>query len=81
MNLLNFVEEYPDESSCRAKWKSIRDKQGVVCPKCKSTEHFGKRIKKVMSVRNVVVVKVYAVIQLCTAPIYPFAIGLLLFIC
>ncbi len=46
MNLLNFVEEYPDESSCRAKWKSIRDKQGVVCPKCKSTEHYWKKDKE-----------------------------------
>ncbi|MDV4129428.1 IS1595 family transposase, partial [Epilithonimonas hominis] len=34
MNLLNFVEQYPDEASCKSKWKEFRDKQGVECPKC-----------------------------------------------
>jgi hypothetical protein len=29
MNLLNFVEQYPDESICKTKWKAIRDQQGV----------------------------------------------------
>jgi transposase-like protein/Zn ribbon nucleic-acid-binding protein len=43
MNLLNFVEQYPDESSCKAKWKSIRDAQGVTCPRCQSTEHYWKK--------------------------------------
>ncbi len=31
MNLLNFVSQYPDEASCKAKFKEFRDKQGVVC--------------------------------------------------
>jgi hypothetical protein len=31
MNSLNFTDQYPDEASCKAKWKSIRDKEGVVC--------------------------------------------------
>ena len=46
MNLLNFQSEYPDESSCRAKWKLYRDQQGVVCPKCGSTEHYWKSDKE-----------------------------------
>ena len=46
MNLLNFVSQYPDEASCRAKFKEYRDKQGVVCPKCGGTEHYWKRDKE-----------------------------------
>ena len=34
MNLLNFVDQFPDEASCKLKWKEFRDRQGVVCPKC-----------------------------------------------
>ena len=45
MNLLNFVSQYPDESSCKAKWKEYRDQQGVVCPHCGGTEHYWKRDK------------------------------------
>jgi hypothetical protein len=28
MNLLNFTTLFPDEASCKAKWKEYRDKQG-----------------------------------------------------
>lgn len=38
MNLLNFVEQFPDESSCKAVFKEYRDKVGVVCPKYGSKE-------------------------------------------
>lgn len=46
MNLLNFVSQYPDEASCRAKFKEYRDKQGVVCSNCCSTDHYWKRDKE-----------------------------------
>lgn len=46
MNLLNFVSQFPDEASCRAKWKEYRDKQGVVCPKCGCAEHYWKSDKE-----------------------------------
>src|SRR5215510_2447907 len=46
MNLLNFVEHYPDESSCTAHWKFIRDKEGVVCPHCGCKDHYWKRDKE-----------------------------------
>ena len=46
MNLLNFMEQYPDEASCRSKWKSIRDQQGVICPRCQCTEHYWKKDKE-----------------------------------
>lgn len=46
MNLLNFVSQFPDEESCKSKWKEYRDKQGVVCPKCNHTEHYWKSDKE-----------------------------------
>jgi hypothetical protein len=30
MNLLNFIATYPDEESCRTKFKEYRDQQGVI---------------------------------------------------
>lgn len=42
MNLLNFSEHYPDESSCRQAFKAYRDKVGVVCPRCGGTQHYWK---------------------------------------
>ncbi|MDR2979961.1 MAG: IS1595 family transposase, partial [Bacteroidales bacterium] len=34
MNLIDFIKEYPDEASCKAKFKSYREQTGVVCAKC-----------------------------------------------
>jgi transposase-like protein len=45
MNLLNFIKDFPDEESCKLKFKEIRDKQGIVCPHCGSKEHYWKRDK------------------------------------
>jgi len=39
MNLLNFIEEYPDEQACIAHFKAQRDKNGVTCKKCGGKEH------------------------------------------
>lgn len=45
MNLLNFIEEFPDEASCKAKFKEYREQVGVVCPKCGSKDHYWKKDK------------------------------------
>lgn len=45
MNLLNFIIQFPDENSCRLKFKSIRDEEGVICAKCGSKEHYWKKDK------------------------------------
>jgi DNA-directed RNA polymerase subunit RPC12/RpoP len=45
MNLLNFIATYPDEDSCRAKFKEYRDQQGVICPKCGHKEQYWKQDK------------------------------------
>jgi len=46
MNLLNFVESFPDESSCKVKFKEYRDSQGVICPRCGCPKHYWKRDKE-----------------------------------
>ena len=46
MNSLNFIEQYPDEARCKAKWKAIREKEGVLCPHCGGKEHYWKTNKE-----------------------------------
>jgi len=31
MNLLQFIQEFPDEAACRQKFKEERDKIGITC--------------------------------------------------
>lgn len=45
MNLLNFNEIYPDELSCKLKFKEIRDKEGIVCAHCGCKDHYWKSDK------------------------------------
>jgi Zn ribbon nucleic-acid-binding protein len=46
MNLVNFIFQYPDKASCRAKFKEYRDREGVVCPHCDSQAHYWKSDKE-----------------------------------
>lgn len=40
MKLIEFIDKFPDEDSCRAKFKEYRLRVGVVCPRCKCTAHY-----------------------------------------
>lgn len=40
MLLLEFIEHYPTESSCKAAFRSERERQGITCTKCGSTSHY-----------------------------------------
>lgn len=40
MNILRFTELFPDEESCKQHLKEQREKEGVICKKCGSTEHY-----------------------------------------
>ena len=46
MNLLNFIIQYPDESSCRNKFKEYRNQQGVICSDRGHKEHYWKKDKE-----------------------------------
>ena len=40
MKIRDFFKKFPDEASCKAHFKSERDKQGVVCKRCQHQEHY-----------------------------------------
>lgn len=40
MNILEFVQEFPDEVSCRTHYRMMRENHGIVCKKCKCTTHY-----------------------------------------
>jgi hypothetical protein len=46
MKLFEFEKYFPNEESCKAKFKEIRDKQGIICPKCGCTKHYWKTSKE-----------------------------------
>jgi transposase-like protein len=40
VNLIKFIDQFPDETACKLKFKAIRDQEGVVCRKCGGTDHY-----------------------------------------
>lgn len=40
MNLISFIGSFPDEQTCRDRFKEFRDAEGVICRKCGSNEHY-----------------------------------------
>ncbi len=46
MTMFTFTAHFGDEKTCREHFKSERDKQGVVCKKCKNTNHYWKKDKE-----------------------------------
>ena len=46
MRILDFVNQYPDEQTCREKYREIREKEGVSCKKCGSKTHYWKKDKE-----------------------------------
>lgn len=46
MDLLRFIEQFPDEKSCRSHLREIREKQGVVCKKCSGQKQYWLKAKE-----------------------------------
>ena len=46
MNLIDFITTFPDEESCKQKFKEYRENVGVVCLKCEHTKHYWKSDKE-----------------------------------
>lgn len=40
MKLIEFINQYPREDKCKKKFKEIREKEGVICKKCKGKAHY-----------------------------------------
>lgn len=45
MKFSYFYSRYNNEASCKLKFKSIREQEGISCKKCKGTAHYWKRDK------------------------------------
>lgn len=52
MKLLDFNKYFPDEETCKAKFRELRLRQGVVCPKCGCTHHYWKASKEQFQCAN-----------------------------
>lgn len=40
MNIVEFIEEFPDELSCKTHFKKVREKNRITCKNCKSQRHW-----------------------------------------
>jgi|TARA_B110001469_G_C9629187_1_gene314495 hypothetical protein len=40
MNLLKFVEDFPDESSFIKHLQPLREREGIACKKCQNEKHY-----------------------------------------
>lgn len=45
MNILSFMEEFPNEESCKTHFRAQREKEGVECKKCGCEEHYWLKAK------------------------------------
>jgi hypothetical protein len=45
MNILEFINEFPDEASCKAHFKIQREHEGVICKKCNCSKHYWLKAK------------------------------------
>ena len=43
--MIKFTEQYPDEASCKARIKALREECGIVCSRCGHMEHYWKNDK------------------------------------
>ncbi|MDR2293326.1 MAG: IS1595 family transposase [Prevotellaceae bacterium] len=46
MTLINFITQFPDEASCKAKWKEYREHTGVICLKCGGKSQYWEKDKE-----------------------------------
>jgi hypothetical protein len=52
MNLFDFIKKFPDEDSCKEYFKNLRMKEGVICKKCGSKEHYWKKDKEMFQCKK-----------------------------
>lgn len=45
MTILKFAEDFPNEKSCRINMRETREKEGIVCKKCKGEKHYWLKAK------------------------------------
>jgi hypothetical protein len=45
VNIINFVEQFPDENSCKEHFRRVREQEGITCKKCRCTKHYWLKAK------------------------------------
>lgn len=40
MNIIKFIELFPDENSCRQHFRQVREREGIICKKCGCKKHY-----------------------------------------
>jgi hypothetical protein len=45
VNIIKFIEAFPDEKSCKDNFKSVREKEGIICKKCGCKKHYWLKAK------------------------------------
>ncbi len=45
MNILTFIDTFPDEHSCKEHFRKQREKEGIKCKKCQCTKHYWLKAK------------------------------------
>lgn len=75
MNLIEFINQYPSEESCKRKWHEICEKYGVVCPIADARSIIGNKTKNALRVSIASIDKALEQALLCTVASCHFAIG------
>jgi hypothetical protein len=52
MNLFEYTQKFPNEQSCKEYLKDIRLKEGIICKKCASQDHYWKKDKEVFQCKK-----------------------------
>ncbi|MBI9063971.1 MAG: hypothetical protein JEZ14_18450 [Marinilabiliaceae bacterium] len=55
MNLIDFADKFPDEESCKLKFKELREQEGMVSRKCGHGQHYWKQDKEMYGCIRLVV--------------------------
>jgi len=45
VNIIKFIEAFPDEKSCKEDFKAVREKEGIICKKCGCKKHYWLKAK------------------------------------
>ena len=52
MNLIEFTSSFPNEESCKKKFKEYREAAGVICANCGGKEHYWKKDKEMFECKS-----------------------------
>lgn len=45
MNILEFVDKFPTEESCKSHFRNQREREGIICKKCRGEKHYWLKAK------------------------------------